>query len=244
MFSRLIRAAGVLLLALLFVPVIANAQYNSPNYSIEEVMIGTGGDPELCGDEYCAQQSTGSTGGNASSENYQLLGGFGTPGDPSLSVIVTGGLVDLGVLNTSSPSVASTEFSVSNYLSHGYVVRIHGNTPTNTSGPSTHSLTPLNSPTGSVPGEEQFGINLVANSNPGVGSDPVQFPDSSFSYGQPSVGYDQANYFKYENGGVVAESIQESGQTNYTMSIIANIANSTPGGRYQTTLVVQAIATF
>lgn len=243
MFSRLIRVGVVLVLASLFVPAAAFAQYNSNNYSIDEVMIGTGGDPELCGDEFCAQQSVGGNSGGASSTNFQLLGGFGTPGEPALSVVVEGGLVDLGVLNTSSPSVASTTFSVSNYLSSGYIVRIYGLPPTNNSGGG-YSLDAMDGAGGSVPGNEQFGINLVANSDPGIGADPVQLPDENFAYGAPTLAYSQPDIFKYENGDTIASSSQETGQTDYTISIIANIATSTPGGRYRTTLIVQAIATF
>lgn len=245
MHSRVVRAGVVLLLAVFALPAVAHAQYNSPNYQIDEIMIGTGGDPELCGDEYCAQQSVGGSGGQASSNNYGIMAGFGSPDEPTLSVAITGNtLIDLGVLSISGTAAASTSFTVASYLSEGYVVRVMGSAPTNTSGPGTHSLTALNAPNESVPGTEQFGINLVANTTPGIGANPVQQPDSSFSYGEPEIGYDQPDFFKYVNGDVVAKSTQESGQTAYTMSVIANIANSTPGGRYRTTLVIQAIATF
>ncbi len=232
----------MLALTLLAVPAVANAQLSSPNYSIDEVMLGTGGDPELCSTSYCAQQSTGGTSGQVGSTNYLAQAGFGTPGEPTLAVTVSNNIVDLGVLNTSSPAAASANFTVSSYLSGGYIVRIHGIPPTNNSG--NHSLDAMDGAGGSVPGVEQFGINLVTNSTPGIGASPVQYPDSSFSYGAPTTSYGQADVFKFENGDIVAESDQESGQTQYTMSIIANVATSTPGGRYATTLVVQAIATF
>ncbi len=231
-------------LALLAMPVLAHAQLESPNYQIDEVFIGSGGELEACSDEFCAQQSAGGTGGSSSSDNYGILAGFSSPDEPTLSIIVSNNLIDLGVLNNSSTAAASANFSVSNYLSDGYVVRVLGNSPTNVSGPGTHSLTALNSPNPSTPGTEQFGINLVANTTPGIGTNPIQQPDSSFSYGEPAVGYDQADYFKYVDGDIIAESSRESGQTDFTMSIIANIATTTPGGRYQTVLVVQAIATF
>lgn len=244
MLSRVLRAGVVLVLSIIAVPAVAHAQLTSPNYSIEEIMIGTGGDPNLCSNSYCAQQSVGGTGGEVSSDNFGLLAGFGSPDEPSLAVSVTNNIVDLGVLNTSSPSAASANFTVSSYLSNGYIVRINGKTPTNVTGAGTHSLDAMDGAGGSIPGVEQFGINLRANTNPGIGVNPVQFPDSSFAYGTPTTAYNQPDVFKYEDGDIIAESDVETGQTTYTMSIIANVANSTPGGRYQTILTIQAIATF
>lgn len=244
MISRLLRAGVFVLLAVVMMPAVAYAQLNSPNYQVDEVFIGSGGELEACGNQYCSQQSVGGTGGESSSDNYGIMAGFGTPDEPTLSVIVNNDVIDLGVLSIDSPSAASTSFSVSNYLTDGYVVRINGSPPVNVSGPSSVPLTPLNSPNPSIPGTEQFGINLVANSDPGIGVNPVQLPDSSFSYGLPTVAYGQENNFKYVDGDIIAESLRESGQTDYTMSIIANIATTTPGGRYRTVLVVQAIATF
>lgn len=243
MLSRLVRAGVFTVLAILLLPVVAHAQLSSPNYNVDEVFIGSGGELELCSDDYCAQGSAGGTGGEASSNGYGIQTGFGTADEPTLVVAISNNLVDLGVLNTSGTAAASANFSVSNYLSDGYVVRIHGSPPAN-SGSNSRPLSALNAPNESVPGTEQFGINLVANSNPGIGANPVQVPDNTFSNGEPEIGYDQADHFKYVDGDVIAKSDRESGQTNYTISIIANIAASTPGGRYRTVLVVQAVPTY
>lgn len=242
--SRLVRAGLGVFLAVMAMPVIASAQHVSPNYQVDEIFVGSGGELEACAGEYCAQQSAGGTGGAASSSGYGIMAGFNSPDEPTLSLVVFNNVLDLGVLNTSSTAAASANFSVSNYLSDGYVVRVLGDPPSTPTGAGRHLLNALNSPNESAPGTEQFGINLVSNSVPGIGVSPIQQPDSSFSYGMPSVGYDQPNYFKYEHGDIIAESTRESGQTDYTMSIIANIANSTPGGRYRTVLVIQAVAVF
>lgn len=244
MFKRFGRAGVILALVLLGVPAVAHAQLSSPSYELEEIFVGHGGDPELCSDDYCAQQSLGGTSGSVESSQYGILAGFGTPDEPTLSISISNYLVDLGVLNTSGTAAESANFAISSYLSSGYVVRINGQTPTNVSGAGTHSLDAMDGAGGSIPGVEQFGINLRANTNPGIGTNPVQYPDSSFSYGTPTTAYNQVDIFKYEDGDIIAESTQETGQTQYTMSIIANVANSTPGGQYQTVLVIQAIATF
>lgn len=239
--SRLVKAALGVLLGIFLLPVVAHAQHTSPNYEINEVFIGSGGELEACSDDFCAQQSAGSlAAGDASSNGYGIQAGFGSPDEPTLVVAVSNNVIDMGVLNTSTTAAASANFSISNYLSEGYVVRILGDAPTN----SSHELTALNAPNPTQIGVEQFGINLVANTTPGIGTNPVQQPDSSFSYGEPVIGYDQADLFKYIDGDIVAQSEQASGQTDYTMSIIANIANNTPGGQYRTTLVVQVVAVF
>lgn len=245
MLSRIVRAGLVVGVAILAMPALALAQHASPNYNVDEIFIGSGGELEACSAGFCSHQSAGGTGGQASGTGYGIMAGFGTPDEPTLSVAITGNtLIDLGVLNESGTAAASTSFTVASYLSDGYVVRVMGNPPRNLTGTGTHTMMGLNAPNESQPGTEQFGINLVANTNPGIGASPVQRPDSSFSYGVPEIGYDQPDYFKYVDGDVIAKSLEESGQTDYTMSIIANIATSTPGGRYQTTLVIQAIATF
>ncbi|MDQ3123549.1 MAG: hypothetical protein M3Q14_02615 [bacterium] len=243
--SRVLRAGLVLVLAALLAPAAVSAQFESTNYEINEVLIGTGGEIDACGTAYCADQSAGSLGvGNANSTNYRADTGYFTEADEQLEVTVTNTNIDLGVLNTSGTAAQSANFSVKNYLSSGYIVKVYGDTPTNYTGPGTHALTALNSPSASAIGTEQFGINLVSNTTPGIGTNPQQIPDSSFSYGQASVGYNTADTFKYIDGDTIAQSNQATGQTNYTMSIIANVATSTPGGQYVTTLVIQVIATF
>lgn len=236
----------MVLFLILAIPSAVSAQHTSPDYQIDEIFIGSGGELDACSADFCAQQSAGgTTGGESSSDEYGIIAGFGSPADPFLSMVVDGSTnIDMGVLNTSTTSAASTSFKITSYLSSGYVVRVHGDAPTNNSGPVPHSLAALNSPTSSSFGTEQFGINLVANDEPGIGANPQQFPDNTFAYGEPSIGYDQADHFKYVDGDIIAESISESGETSYTMSIISNVSNATPGGRYTTMLVIQAIATF
>lgn len=237
-------ARGLTVLGLvLLLPAVANAQVaESPSFSLDEVLIGTGGDPELCGDEYCSQQSSGGLGvGQVSSDNYGLFAGFGTPDEPTMLVTVDSNIVDLGVLNTSTTSTGTANFTAGNYLSNGYEVRILGNPPSN----SGHPLDAMDGAGGSILGVEQFGINLVYNDgSPTLGADPVQVPDDTFSYGEPALAYGQPNIYKYEDGDIIARSDLETGLTEYTMSIIANVATSTPGGRYKTVLVIQVVATF
>ncbi len=253
MYTRVARAGLLLALALLSLPAIAHAQFVSPDYEINEIFIGGGGELEACGTDYCSRQTLGETAvGATGSNDFSAQAGFNTTDTEVLEVSVSNTSIDLGVLNTSSTAAASANFSVKNYLSNGYIVRIYGDPPTNHTGPGTASLDPLNSPSLSQTATEQFGINLVANTNPGIGIDPKHVPGPDdpeylappFGFGYAAAGYDTEDYFKYVDGDVVAQSDSSSGQTNFTISMIANVATSTPGGQYVTTLVVQAIATF
>jgi hypothetical protein len=188
--------------------------------------------------------------GNSSSASYQTGSGFNTTEEPTLGLIVNTTSVDLGALTTSAKSTAVATFSVLNYTSYGYVVQVVGTVPTN----SGHALTPLATDTASSAGVEQFGINLVLNSTSGVGADPVQVPSSGFSYGVAGDGatgtygtnrpYTVPEKWRYVAGETVASAPKSSGETDYTMTFMANISNVTPGGKYQGNLSVVATGTF
>ena len=82
------------------------------------------------------------------------------------------------------------------------------------------------------------------NATPNVGADPVQVPDSSFSYGIPTSDYNTADSFKYQDGDIIAYSNSSSGQTNYTLSMIANMSNLTPGGIYTSDFSIIVVSVF
>jgi hypothetical protein len=222
---------------------VAHAQSTSTNYKVEESFFGTGGELDASSTNYKAKQSAGEmTVGNSASANYQFQGGFNTTDTPLLEVAVNGGTYDMGVLDISSTGNVTATFTVRNYLSSGYVVRLNGQAPTDSV--SGHSLTSLSTASSSVPGTEQFGVNLVDNGNPDIGSNPAQVPDSTYSFGTPVAGYDTGNLFKFVDGDTIAMSPKSSGQTNYALSIIANVARSTPSGQYGGHLDLQVIPTF
>lgn len=222
----------------------AFAQSSSLNYKTEESFFGSGGELDASSNNYRAKQSIGETAvGNASSLNYQFQAGFNTTDQPLLEFAVNGGTYDLGVLDGSVTGQAAATFTVRNYLSSGYVVTIKGSAPSTTAGAG-HALPGLTSPTGSSPGTEQFGVNLATNTNPPIGNEPVQIPDSTYSFGSATTDYVSPNLFKFVNGDTIAFSPKSSGQTNYTLSMIANVARTTPAGQYGGTINVQVVPTF
>jgi hypothetical protein len=246
-----------LLLALVLVAVPGAAQAaSSKHYLVHEYQFGNGSQSaeKTCKDarannrKYCARESLGATTvGHASSQNYQFYGGFNTTKKPLLETFVSGGTYDLGVLNSAETHSVATTFSVRNYLSNDYVVKIGGKAPESRGGYRLKPIdctTPNASPMASQTGTEQFGINLADNSVPDIGATPKQIPDSTFGYGYATADYSTSNYYCFHSGDVVARSDKSSGTTKYTIAIIANIANTTPAGYYTGNLDVVVVPTF
>jgi hypothetical protein len=209
------------------------AEMSSGNYSVDETQFGTGSSLDDCSASYCAKTSAGGlTVGDAKSDNYSAQFGFNTTDQPLLEVITQPGNQDLGILDVDSGSVTTSYVKVRNYVSNGYTIQITGSPPKI----KNHTLQPIAVADVVRPGTEQFGINLVANNSPTVGENPMQIPSGTFSFGTVADGYKTPNYFQYNDGDVVAQSLESSGQTEYTISMIFNISNVTPGGQYKSDL--------
>jgi hypothetical protein len=235
----------ILALTILFFEIgTASAQYYSTNYAANEVFFGVGGTGynNESSTHYSTQATVGETGvGNSKGTAYQTEGGFNTQTDPYLEFVVNPANIDLGVLTTASAGTATDTFLVKNYQSTGYAVINNATPPSDGS----HTMTSLSSPTASSPGTEQFGINLVANTSPiSFGANPVQQPDSTYSYGQVAAGYGTTNQFKYVSGQEIAYSNSSSGETDYTMSFLYNISSATPTGLYTFNDMLVATATY
>jgi len=205
---------------------------SSSNYMVSETQFGSGSALEQCSGSYCARSATGDlVNGQAKSDNYGARFGSVTTADPYLEVYTSGGLSDLGTLDIDRTATATAQISVRNYMG-GYVMQITGRPPSQGS----HELKAMDSdpqcPCTSQMGAEQFGINFIANTAPSVGANPTQVPSNTFSFGQAATDYDTPNLFKYVEGDIVAQSNISSGQTDYTLSMIFNVSNVTPGGQY------------
>lgn len=227
--------SGIVLLAIVVAlfgvqPALAEVS-SSPNYQVTETQFNAGSNLNGCSNGYCAQVTIGQAGVGDAASPTGSTASFGqiTPDRPSLDVIVEPGVSHLGTLTTTVAGYKTAGIKIRSYLSNGYVLRIMGDPPKY----SGYTLKTPNTPTASSPGTEQFGINLVANTTPSFGANPVQVPDDQTSFGQAVTGYDQANRFMYTSGDVVAKSLTASGQTNFTLSMLVNISNLTPAGNFQ-----------
>lgn len=242
-------AGGIIGFALLVAVSIADAQGSSSNYRIDESFIGPGSNLNATSTNYQTapgQQGLGASGVGTgayqnSSTNYGSQAGPITTNDPSLTCQVTSSNISFGSLSTSTTATGTATFSVLNYTSSGYIVQIIGSTPKTGS----YSLAAMSSNAASSTGTEQFGINLVANTSPSTfGSNPVQVPSSSFSYGVAATNYNTANSYRYVSGETIAKATKTSGETDYTISYIVNVSSTTAGGSYTGNEVLVCVGTY
>ncbi len=221
--------------------VMANTS-SSPNFEISETEFGAGATLDSCSGQYCARASIGNpaSGRSEAGESTADFGPIAADSEPMLEVIVESGDSYLGVLETDRTAYKETKVKIRSYLSNGYHLQVIGAPPVY----GAHTLHTPATPTLSTPGTEQFGINLATNTIPGVGSDPVQVPSGDMSFGEVLAGYSQPNMFQYSSGDTIASSQRESGRTDYTISMIINVAGSTPAGHYTSDFSVLVIPVF
>jgi hypothetical protein len=227
------------------------AQYTSPNYKAEETFFGSGGELDASSSHYKAQSSVGALGtGYGSGTAYQAYSGFLTPNEPFLEMSINTSLVDLGVLDAASTKTGNSNFTVRAYRDSGYTVQSVSQPPQTATGNTLTAKATLGAP---ITGTEEFGMNLVANTTPvSFGADPTLQPNSTFASGIAAPGYRTANQFKYGVGDVIActgtagtcGSINGWGQTNYTISYIANISSITKAGAYSMVHDLVVVATY
>lgn len=241
--KQTIKQALLWLSVLLLIPAAAQAAQSASNtYQVNEVFFGAGGELNACGSQFCAKQSAGDLAvGNTKSYTYQAQGGFNTDRTPYIEVVVGNTNIDLGELASNSTETATATFSVKAYLAHGYAVINASDPPRNNS----YTMNALAVPTASSVGDEQFGMNLVANTSPTTfGADPVNVPDNTFSFGAASPDYSGTNLYKYQKDDTIAFSNSSTSATNYTIAYIFNISNVTPGGAYSFDHVLVATGTY
>lgn len=213
----------------------------SSSYQVSETQFGGGSTLQSCSGQYCTRASIGDiAGGSASNATSRTAFGPITPGEPTLEVIVDSGESNLGVLRTDRPATKTMVVRISSYLTDGYMLQIIGDTPKHPK----HKLKAITSLAASKPGTEQFGINVVANTDPTIGANPAQVPSGEFSFGFATEQYAVPNMFKYVSGDVVARSDSESGRTDYTVSMIINVSNNTPAGHYSADFSAVVIPVF
>lgn len=201
----------------------------SDHYQTTDTEFGSISNTQNCSTQYCAQASIGDmTAGDSASTVSSAKFGSVTSADPLLEVIVDPGQSDLGTLTTERTATKTMTVKIRSYLSDGYMLQIVGDSPKY----GGHKLATPTTPTASAPGTEQFAINAAANTTPNIGAGPVQVPSDQFSFGAVNDDYKLPNLFKYISGDVVAHSSVESGQTDYTISMIINISNATPAGHF------------
>lgn len=237
----LLIALGVLIITASSLPAYATTFSTSPNYSVDQVLFGAGGDANTgyeSSTNYKSQVALGETGiGNFVGTNYQAYAGFTTTSTPYIQEVVTSANLNLGTLSTSSAATATATFYVRAWDSSGYSVMTASPPPTN----GTYTMASPSTPTTFTPGTEQFGMNLVADTSPTslttdspVSANPVQTTSycCNIAYGAAYGNYTTTNKYAYNNGDIIAQSTQATSSTIYTISYVVNVASNTPGGAY------------
>lgn len=211
----------------------------SPNYRLDESVVGAGGLNESSSTNYQASNATGDISiGHAASATYQVEAGSKTTNDPALSFSFSNSNANFGSFSPSSASVSTATFSISNYTSFGYVVQIVGSPPKNGSSTINAMATTGDSQTG----VEQFGLNLVANTVPtSVGSN---LNNGQFGFGSVASNYGTSNKYRYVSGETIALASKSSGMTTYTITYLVNVTSLTPGGQYASNQTIIITGTY
>lgn len=135
---------------------------------------------------------------------------------------------DMGTLSKDGTLTAQSQFAVGTNATAGFVVTANGNPLT----AGTNVIDGIASPSESRTGRNQFGINLVQNSELNVGHDP----EGIWANAVPAPDYAQPNIFKYQSGDIIASSPNVSLIKKFTVSYVVNVSPSLKAGVYTTTI--------
>jgi hypothetical protein len=150
---------------------------------------------------------------------------------------VSGNTLDFGdfdpLVTRSGTSVMQAQTNAAN----GYAITVNGTTLASGS----NTITALTSQTASATSTAQFGLNLRANTVPGVGADPV---GGAGAIGGASGNYGTANQYRFNSGDVVASAPAPTNANTFTSSYIVNIGGNQAAGVYTATMTYICTASF
>jgi hypothetical protein len=155
--------------------------------------------------------------------------------DESVTFTLAAATVALGTLTTSGTGTGTSSMTASTNAASGYSVTVNGTTLT--SGGNT--IAALASPTASTLNTPQFGINLMSNTTPAIGT-----AASGAGTGVAATGYNTTNLFKFVTGDTVASATVPTNSNTFTTSYIANVNGAAAAGAYSTLLTYIATANY
>lgn len=143
--------------------------------------------------------------------------------------------IDLGEFSRTSPTAVTSQLLAATNAGFGFSVTLAGTTLVS----GNNLIPPLLTQAPSVPGTGQFGLNLRANSSPGIGANPI-------GPGVASVAgdYGVANRYKFVPGDTVVSSNGTTDFRKFTVSYVTNVGAAQPPGVYATTVTFIALANF
>ena len=143
---------------------------------------------------------------------------------------------DMGELNADATLTAQSQMAVGTNATAGFAITVSGAPPA----AGTSVIDAPIAPTTSLKGTNQFGINLVANNAPTVGSDP----EGTWANAIPSPDYSVPDHYKFVAGDVLAYSPNVSLMKKFTVSYIFNSEENLRPGVYTTTITYTASGRF
>lgn len=143
---------------------------------------------------------------------------------------------DMGQLSEDQTLTAQSQMIVGTNATAGFSITVHGNSMA----AGTNIIESLSNPTPSMKGVNQFGINLVANTSPNVGSNP----DGAWANAVTTPDYGTPDLFKFVDGDEVAYSPNVSLSKRFTISYIVNASPDLRPGTYTTTITFVASGRF
>lgn len=155
--------------------------------------------------------------------------------DEALTFTLSGTTVPLGTLTTSTTGSGTSTMTASTNGQSGYSITVNGTTLTFGS----YTIPALATQTASTQNSSQFGINLVSNSTPSVGSNVT-----GSGSGAATSNYGTTNDFRFVTGDSVASASGATNSNTYTTSYIANVDGAQQAGAYSTALTYIATAQF
>ena len=135
---------------------------------------------------------------------------------------------EMGDLNSKDTLTAQSQMAVGTNASGGFVITANGSTMS----AGTSTIQPLDAPTPSKQGTNQFGMNLVENSSPNIGADP----EGSWTNAVVADNYNQRDKYMFRNGDIIAYSPNVSLMKKYTVSYVVNSSPELKAGVYTTTI--------
>lgn len=171
-----------------------------------------------------------------------------TSGIPDCTTATPGNIEFNQLFSPTDTATTQSQMAASTNAGFGYVITVNG--PTLTAGANT--IDAIATPTASVKGTAQFGMNLrlntTASSTTPVGLDVSPAPDGVDLKGEPTADYNTADLFKFGSGNTVASSTNGGlGPTNsqiFTVGYIVNVPGNQAAGTYTTTLTYICTPTF
>lgn len=135
---------------------------------------------------------------------------------------------DMGELSSNSTLSANSQMAVGTNASAGFVITANGPLPA----AGTSTIDAIDTPSSSQLGRNQFGINLVANTQPGIGLDP----EGEWANAVVHPDYSIPNMYKFKSGDTVAYSPNVSLMKKFTVSYVLNSSPDLRAGVYTTSI--------